>query len=233
MKYNIISIDDSRQEYKDRIREIVNLDEVSIPAIDGREVDLHAELEKRGLRLFDWNPTKGELGVWLSTFDCWQWAAENEDLIVFEDDAIPTGDFNYHLADFVSELPEGWDFLSLWVPENQYHDYLYVVKYDSGGQWIKVADDTNAAMSRYNYGAIRLAKVYQGYGNVATLYSKDGAQRLIDAARDLGLRAPIDCWIMDRAHTDVVQGFAPKPMWAKAVYYDWAAETTVHNTERL
>ena len=234
MKYNIVSIDDSRKEYKETIRARVKLKEVPIPAVDGKAVDLQAELDKRELFLEGYHPTRGELGVWLSTFDCWQWARDNdEELVVFEDDAIPTAQFNQFLEEFRSELPVNWGFLTLWVPENQYYDYLYDLEYDSTGGWQKVGNDRTGFTSIFNYGAIRLSKVYQGYGNVATLYSPMGASRLINHARTNGISNPIDCWIMDRAHTGVIDGYSPKPHWAKAVRYDWAAETTVHNTERL
>lgn len=235
MKYTIISIDDTRLEYKKVIRERVALPEVSVPAVNGKEVDIQHELEKRGVELKDvWHPTVGELGIWLSTMDCWTYTAEsNEPLIVFEDDAIPTVKFQESLDNYISELPNDWHYLSLWVPENQYFDYLYDVKYDEDGRWEKVGDNRSEITSIHNYGAMRLSRVYQGYGNVATLYSPEGAAILEAHAKIYGITGPIDCWIHDRAHTKIVNGFAPKPRWAKAVTYDWAAETTVHKTERV
>lgn len=236
MKYNIISINDDRAEYKERIRHRVRMDEVSIPATDGREVDLFTELEKRDLRyLMEYGVlTKGELGIWLSTFDCWQWAVDNqEELVTFEDDAIPTQNFNHVLNLFHNELPADYDIMSLWVPQNQLIDFQYDAVFDEDGIPTNVGPNRHSALSIYNCGKIRIARVYQGYGNVALLYSPQGAERLIDHVQTHGIKGPVDCWIFQRAHTGIVTGYAPKPHWAnKAVGYDWAAETTVHNTER-
>lgn len=235
MKYNIISIDDSREAYKSRIRKRVQREEVHIPAIVGRDVDLPAEFEKRGL-VYDTGAlmTKGELGVWLSVFDCWQWAVDHdEELLTFEDDAVPTPNFQNLFNLFRNELPPDYGLLALWVPKNQYMDFQYDAVYDEHGTPTNVGPNRHSALSIYNCGKIRIARVYQGYGNVAMLYSPDGAQRLIDHAHKLGVTSPIDCWIFQRTHTGILDGYAPKPHWAaKCVDYDWAAETTVHNTER-
>ncbi len=232
MKYSIISIDDSRAKYKEKIRARVSLDEVHIPATNGTVVDLDAELAKRGIPLGGYWFSKGELGVWISTFDQWVWTYENdEDLVVFEDDAIPTKQFNEMLDEFNSELPPNYAFLSLWVPKNQYPDFLYDAKFDADGNWEKVGNDKNAITSLYNYGAMRVSRAYQGYGNVAMQYSSLGAKQLIDRARLKGIVEPVDCFIFTSSRIGQVEGFAPKPHWNKAVEYDWAAPTTVHHTE--
>lgn len=233
-KYNIISINEDRADYKQTIRKNVQLDEIHVPATDGREVDLSIELENRGLRLPVGYLSAGEVGIWLSTFDCWQWAVENnENLVVFEDDAIPTESFNALFSKFSTELPKTWGLLSLWVPDNQLPDYTYDLVYDEYGVPTNIGPNRNPFMSLFNYGAIRLARAYQGYGNVAIMYSPVGAQQLIDRARLGGIDEPIDVWVFCRAHTGTIEAFAPKPIWARAVTYDWKAETTVHNTERI
>ena len=232
LKYSIITIDDSRAEYKNNIRSRVQLDEITVPATNGTQVDIDAELAKRGIPLGGYWFSKGELGVWISTFDQWVWCVENnEELVVFEDDAIVTDQFSTMLPDFNSELPSDYAFLSLWVPENQYHDYLYDAKFDEDGHWEKVGRDKNAITSLYNFGAMRISKAYQGYGNVAMQYSPQGAQQLIERAQTKGIYEPIDCFIFTASRTGKIDGYAPKPHYNKAVEYDWAAPTTVHLTQ--
>lgn len=235
MKYNIISIDDARKPYKDRIRARVGLSEIWVPAVNAREVDINKELEDRGL--FITHPgslTVGEIGVWLSTFDCWRWADEyNEDLLVFEDDAIPVQTFNKQFRELTSELPPDYDFLCLWVPENQLLDYIYDVVYDDEGLPTHVGPNKNMITSNYNFGSTYLARVYNGYGNVAQLYSPKGARFFMDRARAVGIYTPVDCYLYQEAHAGRCEGYAPKPNRAKLVKYDWKAETTIHNTERF
>ncbi len=140
-------------------------------------------------------------------------------------------DFNAMLTDFNSELPPNYAFLSLWVPENQHFDYLYDAKFDEDGHWEKVGNDKNAMTSNYNFGAMRISRAYQGYGNVAMQYSSLGAGQLIERARTKGIYEPVDCFIFTASRTGKIEGYAPKPHYDKAVEYDWAAPTTVHNTE--
>lgn len=233
MKYNIISINDQRAEYKARIRERVGLEEVSIPAVNGYEVDIEQELEKRGLTVARGRFSHGEVGIWLSVFDCWQWAVDNDEpLVVFEDDAIPAPDFNTRLWEFRQELPSDYDFLTLWVPENQYNDYIYHVRYNEDGTMEHIGPNRNVITSLYNIGAIRLVRAYNGYGNVAMLYSPKGAKFFIDEARK-GITSPVDCFIYLQSHLRKCKGYAPKPNRAKIVGYDWQAETTVHGVDRV
>lgn len=235
MKYTIVSIDDSRQAYKDRIRKRVGLEEVYVPATNGSEVDLNAELEKRGIEItYPGMFTKGEIGVWLSNFDCWKWAVDNqEELLVFEDDAIPSLDFNKRLKELRSELPSDYDFLNLWVPQNQLIDYVYDVRYDEDGQPTNVGPNRNSVTSVFNFGAIRIARVYNGYGAVAVLYSPKGADFFIRRVQQVGIYTPVDCYIYQEAHAGRCTGYGPKPNRAKLVGYDWRAETTIHGTERF
>jgi GR25 family glycosyltransferase involved in LPS biosynthesis len=233
-KYNIISIGDPRREkYRRRIRAEINLDEVHVPAINGSKVDIDEELERRGLKINQPAKfTKGEMGIWLSVFDCWAYARDNNiHLVVFEDDAIITGEFNNMFHNWAITVPEDYDFLSLWVPDNQRQDYYYNVQYDEHGVPQTMGPNLREEKSLYNYGNPQLAKVYQGYGTVATLYSPHGAAKLIHSAQNIGIYSPIDCYICQEAHVGRANGYAPKPMFATAVSYDWKAETTVHKTE--
>jgi GR25 family glycosyltransferase involved in LPS biosynthesis len=235
VKYNIISINDERAAYKENIRANVHLEEVHIPGINGFEVDLGEELEKRGIKLAHSGMfSKGEIGVWLSTFDCWQWSVDNnEELVVFEDDAIPTGTFDFQLSKLYYELPADYAFLALWIPDNQKIDYLYHVEYNDEGIPTWMGANKDASTSVFNIpGVTRLAKVYNGYGNVAQLYSPKGSQFFIDRVREVGIYTPVDCYLYQEAHSGRCAGYGPKPYWANLVKYDWP-KTTVHIGDRV
>lgn len=236
MKYNIITMEDdpttTRGVCKMMIRYYIDeIEEVSIPAINGSQVNLKEELDKRGLFIPDANAFSiGEVGIWLSMFDCWQWSVDNnEELIVFEDDAKPLADFDEKFAFMHKELPEDYDFMCLWVPENQKQDYHYMVFYDDGGH--PNIQGTFHDGSLFDYGAARTSMVYNGYGNVAMLFSPKGSKFFIDRAREVGLYTPVDCYQYQEAHAGRCKGFGPKPEYANLVNYDWP-ETTVHTTQR-
>jgi GR25 family glycosyltransferase involved in LPS biosynthesis len=236
MKYNIIRLNDDRKAYFDVLRQILGDGEIDIPAVNATEVNLHEELENRGIEHHGhiWgNPKAGELGVWLSNYDCWFTAAGmDEPLIVFEDDAIVDTFFWEKLYDVYKELPDDWDFVALWVPENQHLDFRYETVYENGiprinrtrGDW---------ETSQYDIGGRYAALVYQGYGMVSLMYSPKGAQKLIQLTKEYGITGPVDCWIYEQAHMGNLNGYAPRPEQASIVYYDWKAESHVQLTERI
>lgn len=230
--YNIITIDDKRKFYKDHIRATVQESkEIFVPAINGREVNLSEELDNRNLFVtYPGAFSVGEIGIWLSMFDCWQWCIDNDEiLITFEDDAIPRNYFDEAIRFFLEEVPEDWDFMALWVPENQRQDYKYNVKFDDEG---RATIRGYLQESLFDFGGHYLARAYQGYGNVCSMFSTKGAQFLIDKVRETGIYTPVDCFMFQNSHAGRCNGYAPKPFHATLVDYDWA-ETTVHNTERF
>lgn len=234
MKFNIITLNHpEREHYRAAIRQHVPYEEITIPAVDGRMVDVKEQLHNRGIPMASWQYKAGEAGVWLSNFDCWSWAAENnEELIVFEDDAVVNAGFPHHFGNFYTALPENWDFAALWVPENQRVDYQYDVTYNEIGDPVHVGPLKHYADSNYKVNLFA-ARVYQGYGMVSLMYSPKGARRLLELARDTGPYTPVDCWIYQQAHMGNLDGYAPTPVFCRIVKYDWSAETTIQKTERL
>lgn len=235
MKYNIISINDERLNYKERIRDRVHLEEVRIPAVNAYEVDVAQELKKRDLTIaYPGMFSGGEIGVWLSNFDCWQWAVDNdEELVVFEDDAIPHEEFATNFPIIIEELPVDYDFMCLWVPDNQRVDYIYDADFNDEGQPYNWRPHRTATTSVYDFGARHIAKVYNGYGNVAQLYSPKGAKFFLDRAREVGIYTPVDCYLYQEARAGRCSGFGPKPSRTYIVGYDWKAVTTVHKEDRV
>jgi GR25 family glycosyltransferase involved in LPS biosynthesis len=233
VKYNIITLNDERKIYKDYIRANADIGEVVIPAVDGRAVDIRSELESRGLFTTGWVPRQGEAGVWLSNFDCWEYASKmDEPLIVFEDDAIVEPDFKEKLDALMGELTVPWDYVSLWVPENQRIDYVYNIYFDEKGDPQRIGENLPYDASLFK-NTRRTAKVYQGYGMVSLMYSPEGAAKLVELARRYGMYTPVDCFIYQQAHMGNLRGFAPTPVFANVVRYDWKAESHVQQTERV
>lgn len=232
LKYTIISINDERDKFKRRTREIVDLPEVHLPAVNGAAVDLAEEYATRGLRRTEWVAKTGEAGVWLSNFDRWSYVAqEDEPLIVFEDDAIVSPYFNKQLGVLMSELPEQWDFVALWVPENQRVDYTYDVVYNEIGDPI-IQGNLPYPESMFKH-SLTVAHVYQGYGMVALMYSPQGGRKLVELARQYGIYTPVDCFVYQQAHMGNLDGYAPTPLFANMVQYNWNNPSHVQQTERF
>lgn len=229
MKYSIISINDKRAKYKEAIRAYAGYEEIIVASIDGQAVDLNKLMKAYGLKWTDWTPTAGEAGVWLSNYLRWYRVTQmNEPLIVFEDDAIIGPAFTGQMEHILPQLPPKWDFVSLWVPDNQRQDYLYDLTYDENGEPIITGRRTN---SLFDIGQTSIAKVYQGYGMVATMYSPEGGKKLMNLTKKHGIYTPVDCFLMQQAHRGKLNGYAPKPFHT-FVSYDWP-ETQIHNTEKI
>lgn len=232
MKYNIISINDNRAEYKKNIRANMTCPQIKVASINGSAGNLDQLMKAYGLKWTDWNPSFGEAGVWLSNFLNWYRVSSlNEPLIVFEDDAIIDEHFSVHIDTIVRQLPDDWDFVALWVPDNQRIDYRYNLSYNEHGVPQIYGTRPNGFPSYFDFGASDIAKVYQGYGMVAMMYSPVGGRKLVKLAKKYGLRNPVDCFIFEEAHKGALNGYAPKPDKV-FVNYDWA-ETQIHSTEKI
>lgn len=239
INYAIISIDDSRQEKKSHIRNVLFFyDEVKdIEYIRGADLEQVKRFREQNPQMMGsslYTPRLGEIGVWLSQYNCWKWAAENKrHLMVFEDDAILEPNFEKNWMTLLEELPADYDFLAIFVPNNQLGDYNAIIKYDEEGV-PTVWNQTSPEWSSFNFGAKNLAKAYQGYGAVATMFSPKGAQKLIDIAHERGIYTPVDCFFFLNAHSGRLDGYAPKPdsMFPRLVSVDWNAPTTIHDTDR-
>lgn len=235
MKYTILTINDDRKAYKDKIRQYAGFDEIELPAFNAYEEDPVQGIKDRGL---EWKPNwsnakRGELGVWLSNYDRWAYVDHlGEPLIVFEDDAVIGQDFPWRFDALYQELPDDWDFVALWVPDNQRQDYLYNNVYDECGtprtNGFLTPDESIFRIPGKSYAAL----VYQGYGMVSLMYSPNGGRKLVDLAHSQGIDGPVDCWLYAEAHKGNLNGYAPKPEHAEIVTYDWQAVSHVQLTEK-
>ncbi len=237
--YHIISINDDRKYRKAEIRaKMAGMEEVSIPSCDPLDAkDFAEQVLKHDIRITitdDWQPLVGEVGVWYSHLNIWRHMIINkiEQLVVFEDDAT----VNYGAVDIIQrqsmELPNDYDVLALSVPFNQLQDFEYRVAYDNLGRPLKVMHP-NTPCYVFDVGLPTLARVYQGYGCVAMMYSLKGAKRLYDLAIDYGMSGPVDCWIYEHAHAGRLEAYAPKPTTARAASDAHQKPTQIHNTERF
>lgn len=234
MKKAIISISDRTPHYVKMIRDYVPFEEVTdIEYVNGRAemgIGVSKVMRKEELWVSQWAPELGELGVWLSQYRCWQWCANNnEDLIVFEDDAVPTPHFKEIYDEFYPQVPDDYDFIAWFVPDNQQQDYSYRIQYDTEGVPLPVIHSGDDGYE-YDYGAKDMARVYQGYSCVCVQYSPKGAQKFIDIVKTRGIYTPVDCFLYLAAHRGAVDGYAPKPYGPRPVIVDWNAPTEVHGT---
>lgn len=235
--YNIISINEDRADNKVLLHEAVKelgAIEHHIAGVNGRSVKQlaagwkrHPEVKKTcRLRL-------GEIGIWLSTLDNWKWLSESDfdAMILLEDDAIASDNFKQIWDIYQRDLPDDFDFLTLWVPENQRNDYYANFAFDWGGTPSIVPGERNRDGSdAFRIDGSRLARVYQGYGCVGMLYSRKGAAKLYACARGEGTFSTSDCAVFINAHRGLIKGFAPRPDTPMLFEYNWKSETNIHNT---
>lgn len=225
MKYTIVSIDDSRLEYKQNIRkQMEGVEEIFVECFDARpkEIDLIEELAGRGLHFAKfwlnlmWK--RGDIGGFISHYNTWKWCAENgEPLLVFEDDAIVNDGFLDNVNDLMAEVPEDWGVVSLCC--NDYGKWFYdrLVTYDKYGQHHKNRPLTKHEANCYDYGAERMTRAYQSWTLTATLFSPGAAASLLNTCKRMGLHMNADALVYHRAHVGDYTAYAPKPQYLDMV----------------
>jgi hypothetical protein len=227
MKYTIISIDDSRQANKDELRLfLLGHEEVHLDFCNGKDP---ADLRKASeyFNVPTPGPFKaGEFGIFYSVLTCLEYGAANDGIIYFEDDAIPTVEMNDRIENYINALPADWDCFALWSPQNQFGDYTAVIKYDKLGVPVYGGSKKNI----FDCGLDEIVRLWQGYGNVAMAFSKQGCNNLLSHIKQEGFYSPIDCLICIAVHREVLNGYALKPHTPKLVDYDWNRPTTIHQS---
>lgn len=231
MKYAIVSIDDARKDKKDAIRRAMhNHEEVTdIPFINGAN---ERQLNRARERWPDVEPqgwtfsSAGELGVWYSQLNCWYWAAQNGDLLIYEDDAIVATDFDDRMTPILANLPSDWDFLSVFVPDNQLQDFRYRIVYDENGAPKTVVHPQDERYV-YDIGNDYVTRVYQGYSCVANMVSQNGAKKLLERLKARRMYSCVDCFMYMEAHQGNLNGYAHHPEAPRPVTYDWNAPSII------
>lgn len=162
----------------------------------------------------------GELGVWHSQMIAWDYiAGQTNDVLVLEDDAILDPEFVDMFSRYLLQLPDKYDFYSVYTPKEQYADFYHNYIWDSNGYIIGLGrpEYHNLGAPWYLYGSKSMCKVFQGYSCVATLFSPKGAAKLLERARVTGMTTPVDCWIFEQAHAGNVAAYSQKPDYFRIV----------------
>ena len=134
MKYSIIHVNDrAKEKIKHNQSILSSFDYVNdIEYINGNEVNAFNALNNLGIDCYAWSPydgrtshtLPGEYGIWASTINVWQYMIKHkiEKLLVLEDDISLRDDFINNLDQCIKDLPENFDFLSLYYFDEQNAD---------------------------------------------------------------------------------------------------------------
>lgn len=131
----------------------------------------------------------GELGVWASNYSAWKNFAQTDHnmLMLMEDDIVLNKDFNIKLMSYIQELPDGWDFFTVYIPS------FGNVRY-------------TASRSHLDVGRNSICKVYQSWSCLCYIVSKQGAKKLLKQVQS-PVSSPIDHWLF---YNDNLNGYAIK-----------------------
>lgn len=219
LAYITISVDDSRIQTRTGIEEAMKSAGVpkieGVPFVDGRvpgEIEKHLEINSlpNPAPDFRW----GELGVWMSNYYCWKAISETDfdGVIVFEDDAVVIDDglFSLVMNSIMSDLPLDYDVLSLAPPQRHFYE-----------------------RAKHYIGSDFVCRSYQGYGCVSTMYSPNGAKKLVEFVENEGFQYPVDCFIFEEGGlSSNLNTYAPMPDITEFVTFIEQG-TSIHNTERV
>ncbi len=131
----------------------------------------------------------GELGIWASNYSAWKNFAstDNEMLMLMEDDIVLSKNFNSKLSDYINELPDGWDFFTVYIPS-------------FGNIRYKVHKPV------LDIGKENICKVYQSWSCLCYVVSKQGAEKLLKLVQS-PVTSPIDHWLF---YNENLNGYAIK-----------------------
>lgn len=201
LSYTIMHVDDRAKDGMKKIHErLCEFEYIKdIEFFDGRIGKAWDVLNHRGIPLDVWAPydgrehppLPGELGVWVSTLNVFEYMRDKAVpmLLVLEDDVTICEDFVEMVKKCISELPENFDFLSLYSFENQNE---FTSDSDIGSTYIHKSINQPAAAQ-------------------AIIYSLSGAKKLLRAVFRKGIEYTNDCFIFRQSQLGVVNGYSIRP----------------------
>lgn len=138
--------------------------------------------EKRGWRF-------GELGIWASNYSAWKKFAKSgrEMLMLMEDDIVLDKEFNQKLSGYISELPDDWDFFTVYIPSY-------------GNSRAKTQKKL------LDVGKQNITKVYQSWSCLCYIVSKSGVEKLLKQVQE-PVNGPIDHWLF---YNEKLNGYSIK-----------------------
>jgi GR25 family glycosyltransferase involved in LPS biosynthesis len=201
MKYTIIQINDrSKEQTKINKKHLKNLDYVNdIEFIDGNLKDAKSIINSYKIDTGVWSPydgremdpLPGEYGYWASMLNILQYMINEkiEALLVLDDDAELNNNSENVLNSAILDLPDNWDFLSLFYPPGQNH-----------------IDLESSIDKEYIHKAIN-----QKSASVAMIYSYSGAKKILEVAQKIGMDYTFDCFIYKHCALNFLNGYSILP----------------------
>lgn len=211
MKYAIIHVNDRSKDNMDYNKTILGVSNYidDIQYFDGNLGNGWDVLNHWGIKLDVWQPydgrqkppLPGEYGIWVSTINVWKYIVENniDRLLVIEDDVRLDADFVNNVQNYINDLPEDFDFLSLYYFEG--HNWEDA-EFDIGSKYIQ------KSLSQYS-------------GAQAILYSRLGAKKLLKLVKMKGIEYTPDCFIFRQSLEGIVNGYSIKGKNNSLVSHDY------------
>jgi GR25 family glycosyltransferase involved in LPS biosynthesis len=194
-------INDERKNNRDQISSIVNGNLLPIETINAKKDNgIEDFMFKNPKFIFAPNGFKnGEKGNFASHYTAWKYllSTDLENILIFEDDAILHSDFvsKYSLA--MSNVPEGYDVLSLFAHENQ---------------------EPRCLDSHYINDFI--SKAYQDWSTLSYVVSRQGAKKMIEYVESIGADDPTDWFIFRKGHSGMFNVYTISPTFGSPLKID-------------
>lgn len=209
--YHIIHINDKRIKSINRVKEIMGHDPVeikSINAFDNNQLD--SFYKENPIFKFEYLKT-GEVGCFASHFEAWKKLinSDMDNILIFEDDIIIYEDFfdKYNIA--LSNTPDNWDVISLYVDSNQYERF-------------NQKDYANDHINHY------ISRAYQDWSTLCYIISKNGAKKFIKFIEKNGIKQPVDWFIFRNGHEGHFNVYTFTPNIKPPIAIDTNYVTEIH-----
>lgn len=200
MKYCIIHVNDRAKYEMDHNKNILKnfkyVDDIEF--FDGNIGNAWDVLNHKGINQNVWNPydgrnmppLPGELGIWVSTINIFEYIVKNKikQMLVLEDDIILQEDFIDKFNEIMKELPEDFDFLSLYY-FNEHN---------------QITDQTEIGLNNIHRSYTQFSAAQ------ATLYSYFGAKKILKCIYRKGIEYTSDCFIFRQSLENLVNGYSIK-----------------------
>ena len=216
MKYTIVSIDNTREDYKVNINiALQSWSNINVSSVNGNfDEEIRAALIAHGKPKINYYAKVGQLGRWLSFLNNLD-AVNDGPLFIVEDDAVLAEGFVDRVNLLLVDVPPDADFFSLFIPRNRPAEVFI----------------NGSINPMYDIGHKVITKAHQPYGGVAMFLYPGMKEKIKISIRDNGIQGQFDDEIYRMSRDGYLNGYSVVPNMIDLAWIIGGIPSTVHETK--
>lgn len=222
-QYVLVKINDKRQRTQKQIEsKLVNFNRHYVNCVDGKNTENiidffnnNPEIKENRIMRY------GYIGHWITFINIFKYIVDNglDHLLVLEDDAILSETFIEDLNTYLKDLPDDYDFFTIYQSLSEIHNCVFSKKELLGRFPLQFRQikNANTIHKDWDIGSKYVVRAYQSFGSTGQIISYKGAKKILDLIikNGFGLNryegGSLDEVLFIYSKKELLDGYQPNP----------------------